>query len=388
QCLRYGFFQVGTDLVRPPPPASRTPVNLPSQTSPLQKPSGKPPNTFPTSYPMDQKNEMGGGYHRGGEDKYGALPTIPGPGKQNNDGDLFSMTVSKKQSGTGRKRWGAGLSDTWDDWTDFDFLPNKTTKKVPQQQQQSNQPMRNNGLFGKENNDDDFLGSLMPKKSQGGKPTHRINSGRSSAASAKQHYLSKSRYQAGMNPKASARRDSMRRDSLGLGTDWANPLGKVSPLGAITSTQNRGPKNDLDYVPSFLGGKGGNGGGFGSPSNFSNTNKPYGGTTGFGGGGAGGGFGSPLGAGGGGGGGAGGIGGYQPSIGGGYRAGGVGGAHQSSFNPSGAPGGGYQPSMGSGPWKKTAPLPAVGTGKKGQTGGNFGGTGPRRTDWASKYLKS
>ena len=71
------------------------------------------------------------------------------------------MTVSKKQSGAGRKRWGgAGLSDTWDDWTDFDFLPNKTTKKVPQQQQQqSNQPARNNNLFGKENNnDDDFLG--------------------------------------------------------------------------------------------------------------------------------------------------------------------------------------------------------------------------------------
>ena len=45
-------------------------------------------------------------------------------------------------------------------------------------------------------------------------------------------------FSAGMNPKASARRDSMRRDSLGLATDWANPLGKVSPLGAITSTQN------------------------------------------------------------------------------------------------------------------------------------------------------
>lgn len=397
QCLRYGFFQVGVDLVRPPPPASRTPVNLPSQTSPLQKPSGKPPNTFPTSYPSDQNNEIGGGgggfqRGRGGEDSFGVLPAIPGPGKQQNDGDLFSMTVSKKQSGTGRKRWGAGLSDTWDDWTDFDFLPNKTTKKVPQQQQ-SNQPLRNNNsLFGKENNnDDDFLGSLMPKKNQGGKPTHRINSGRSSAASAKQHYLSKSRYQAGMNPKASARRDSMRRDSLGLGNDWTNPLGKISPLGAIATNQSKGPKsnlnNDLDYVPSFLGGKGG---GFGSPSNFGSSNKAYGGTTGFGGGA--GGFGSPLGGGGlgtgGGVGATGGIGGYQPSLGGGYRAGGLGGGHQSSFNPSGGSGGGYQPSMGAGPWKKPAPLPGVGAGKKGPGGGNYGGSGPRRTDWASKYLKS
>ena len=43
--------------------------------------------------------------------------------------------------------------------------------------------------------------------------------------------------------------------------------------------------------------------------------------------------------------------------------------------------------MGAGPWKKTAPLPAVGAGgKKGPGGGNYGGSGPRRTDWASKYV--
>ena len=44
------------------------------------------------------------------------------------------MTMAKKQSG--RKRWGGGgggggVSDTWDDWNDFDFgSPSKTTKKV------------------------------------------------------------------------------------------------------------------------------------------------------------------------------------------------------------------------------------------------------------------
>lgn len=66
------------------------------------------------------------------------------------------MTVSKKASGGGRKRWGAGLSDTWDDWTDFDFLPSKTTKKATQP---SGAAGNNNNLFGKENNknDDDFL---------------------------------------------------------------------------------------------------------------------------------------------------------------------------------------------------------------------------------------
>lgn len=45
--------------------------------------------------------------------------------------DTFAMTVTKKQSG--RKRWGGpGLSDTWDDWNDFD-LGNSTnaTKKIP-----------------------------------------------------------------------------------------------------------------------------------------------------------------------------------------------------------------------------------------------------------------
>jgi hypothetical protein len=50
--------------------------------------------------------------------------------------DAFAMTVAKKQSG--RKRWGGGgggghgLSETWDDWGDFDLgSPSKTTKKVP-----------------------------------------------------------------------------------------------------------------------------------------------------------------------------------------------------------------------------------------------------------------
>ncbi|CAL1536414.1 unnamed protein product [Lymnaea stagnalis] len=379
QSLRYGFFQVGTDLMRPPP-VSKTPVNLPSQASPSQKPMAKPPSTYPESKPNDYS------FHpqpqRVADDFTDGLPAVLNQAPKQNDSDIFAMTVSKKQSG-GRKRWGTGLSDTWEDLTEFDFVPNKTNKKV------TVPPRNNNNAFGKENNttitDDDFFGGLLPKRNQGNKQQNRLNSGRSSAASsAKQHYLSKSRYLPGINPKTSARRDSTRRDSFGLGSDWNTaPLPKAQPLGSINSN-NRVPRaqnNDSDYIPSFLGGKGGAGGvGFGSPSNFNNPPT----------------YGSPSGAGGFGGGPSGlvnpagrglgnNFGGAQPTVGGGYKGASGGGSYQPSFNqPSGTSG--YQPSMVSS-WKKPAPLPAVGTSKK-PTGSSNYGPGPRRTDWTQKYLKS
>ena len=38
--------------------------------------------------------------------------------------DPFEISVAKKQSG--RKRWGGGVSDTWDDFEDLDFgIPRK-----------------------------------------------------------------------------------------------------------------------------------------------------------------------------------------------------------------------------------------------------------------------
>lgn len=57
QSLRYGFFQVGADLLRPPP-VSKTPVNLPSQPSPPQKPAAKPPSTYPKAFPESKVSEF------------------------------------------------------------------------------------------------------------------------------------------------------------------------------------------------------------------------------------------------------------------------------------------------------------------------------------------
>ena len=85
QTLRYSFFQVGADLVRPPPPVSKTPVNLPSQPSPSQKPSGKPPSTFPKAYPEATPLDFGASEKK---DKVGTLPAVPamsGAGKQNDN---------------------------------------------------------------------------------------------------------------------------------------------------------------------------------------------------------------------------------------------------------------------------------------------------------------
>ncbi|KAH9504143.1 hypothetical protein Btru_065105 [Bulinus truncatus] len=369
QCLRYGFFQVGTDLLRPPPPSSKTPTNLPSQASPPQKPMAKPPSTYPETKPTDYN------YHPQpqrvglGDDLSDLLPALPSQMSKQNDNDFF-MTVSKKQSGV-RKRWGAGLSDTWDDWTEFDTLPNKTTKKV------SVPPKNNNNVLGKENknDDDEFLGSLQSKNYPVNRQQNRLNSGRSSAASAKQHYFSKSRYLPGINPKNSARRDSVRKDSIGgLGNDW-NSLPKAQPLGAINSNSklSRAQNSDSDYVPSFIGNKG-----IGSFNNTNFTSSPaYDNTSGNAGFPSGGNsFGNPAGRG---------LNSnyiQSNSVAGGPKSGG--GAYQSSFN-QGTGTAGYQPSMISS-WKKTAPLPAVGSNKK--TGATDYGPGPRRTDWTSKYLKS
>lgn len=68
------------------------------------------------------------------------------------------MSVKKKPQQSGRKRWGAGLSETWDDWDDFDFgAPKKPAHKhVTAKPLPSIGPKRD--VFGKENDDeDDFL---------------------------------------------------------------------------------------------------------------------------------------------------------------------------------------------------------------------------------------
>lgn len=71
----------------------------------------------------------------------------------------FAVSVKKKQQPSGRKRWGAGLSDTWDDWDEFDFnsSPKKNTSKhiIPPIGNKSKFEPKKPSIMNKENDDDD-----------------------------------------------------------------------------------------------------------------------------------------------------------------------------------------------------------------------------------------
>lgn len=324
QCLRYTYFQVGNNLGSSSVIARPMEEVAPSPATTLMKPVGRntepQPKTFPESRPAPN------GFKElsllGESPSNNILPAIPNQAAKQTDSDTFAMTVTKKQSG--RKRWGGGggggVSDTWDDWNDLDFgSPSKTTKKVP------TIAGRNNN---KENDeDDDFVGSIMGPKKTTAKPAFRINSGqKSSSGSAKQHYVSKSRYLPGINPRNSARKDS-------LGSDWLskNPV----DVGRVKNTQlaglgtggsgvdKHGPRSGLD---------------FGEDKKYTPVGaKPVG----HGDGGA-----------------------YVPSF-------------LSSNKAAAGPGGNMN-------WKRAQPLPVSNS-----PAGNYGKQlGHGRTDWASKYLKS
>lgn len=71
----------------------------------------------------------------------------------------FAVSVKKKQQPSGRKRWGAGLSDTWDDWDEFDFnsSPKKNTSKhiIPPIGNKPKFEPKKPSIMNKENDDDD-----------------------------------------------------------------------------------------------------------------------------------------------------------------------------------------------------------------------------------------
>ncbi|XP_025110693.1 serine/threonine-protein kinase ICK-like [Pomacea canaliculata] len=242
QCLRYPFFQVGQKLgVTPLPRTENSSATVP--TTALVKPGGRTnesqpqPKTHPEARPAPLRFKEPSIL---AESPANILPAITNQAAKQTDIDTFAMTVTKKQSG--RKRWGGpGLSDTWDDWNDFD-LGNSTnaTKKIP--------PIGGR-LHNKENEEeDDILGSFGGRK-PAPKQNHRINSGRSSASSAKQHYVSKARYLPGINPKNSARKDS-------LASDWISKAPAQIGVSRATQLAGLGGGNksggDPGYVPSFL----------------------------------------------------------------------------------------------------------------------------------------
>lgn len=267
QSLRYSYFQVGQNLGSSTlsRPAEKMDAN-PSPSTALVKPETRKhepqPRTFPEARPAPLRFKEPSILQDSPTNSI--LPAIPNQAARQQETDTFSMTVAKKQSG--RKRWsGAGLSDTWDDWNDVDFgSPSKTTKKVP--------PIGGRAHNKENEEEDDILGSIQNKK-PAQKPAFRMNSGRSSGNSAKQHYISKARYLPGINPKNSARRDP-------LGNDWLSKSPQdagygrntqLAGLGGGSGAQRQSPGvpggggfgvggrstgggggGDTAYVPSFL----------------------------------------------------------------------------------------------------------------------------------------
>lgn len=261
QSLKYQYFNVGQNLgiqsssVRPSPTIQQQQQQHynPPTISPVVKSPPKPkqeekPYNYSSPYNHSPYGQPSPQPFTEQKNNPSVLPQF---GKQHDNDSSFAVTVKKKPQQSGRKRWGAGLSETWDDWDDFDFgAPSKKPahKHVAPKPLPSIGPKRD--VFGKENDDeDDFLSSILSKKTVNKAPP-RVPSGRSSASSAKNHYMSKSRYLPGINPKSSAKKESPSFGGL-IGKPSPGGLSNVSrpslgPVGGTRNTDNAG------YVPSFM----------------------------------------------------------------------------------------------------------------------------------------
>ncbi|XP_013413842.1 serine/threonine-protein kinase ICK isoform X1 [Lingula anatina] len=202
QALRYPYFQVGQNL------------GVNTTQTPQQR------NTV-SSHQAPQQ------VHRPlQEQKQNVLPAIPNQAQKQTTNE-FTTT---KKSGTSRKRWGAG-HDSWDDWDDMDFSSSINKKPLAH--------------VGKKQTDDDFLSSLKEK------PVHkpvgavgRMGSGRSSASSAKQHYLNKARYLPGINTRESAKYSA---------STWGTNKANVGTMNINRTNNANAGGTTTGYVPSFLG---------------------------------------------------------------------------------------------------------------------------------------
>lgn len=249
QCLRYPYFQVGQNLgtVQPSRPVQPQTLSSPYRAqapAPAPAPVPAPVHEKP-SPPIAQQHHMNRPLQEKPVIAQQSQPVVPNYGyskKQDLD-DPFEISVAKKQSG--RKRWGGGVSDTWDDFEDLDFgIPRKQKiaphKPIPAIKR--NEDKKEN-IFN--DDEDDFLASILNKKTS--KAQARQQSGRSSASSAKQHYLTKARYLPGINPKSNTKRESPSNN-----INWGTPskpsginINRANPIGG--ASQGSSP-----YVPSFL----------------------------------------------------------------------------------------------------------------------------------------
>ncbi|KAL4236918.1 hypothetical protein ACF0H5_005304 [Mactra antiquata] len=260
QCLRYPYFQVGQNLGTTMPSPARPPPQ------PVHQPSYKTNPSPGPAVPSPQQHHQQPAINRPFQEKptipNQQQPAVPNYGQkqqQNQDDDPFQFSVTKKQSA--RKRWGGGVSDTWDDLDDLDFgVPNRKQKASPAKPLPGIGNKRDEKKENRFNDDeDDFLASILGKKSS---KANRVPSGRSRESSAKQHYLSKARYLPGINPKSSSRKES---GGPGLGANnWGSPtINKPSGMNIGRTNQGIGSNTGSpSYVPSFLSSN--------KPNNYSN----------------------------------------------------------------------------------------------------------------------
>ncbi|KAJ8321336.1 hypothetical protein KUTeg_001112, partial [Tegillarca granosa] len=209
QSLKYPYFQVGQNL------GPREPISKPPPVNTYKSPSPVVPSPIQTRPEEKTYSPVRQPFKENKFSSNDAFPSISSKANTQKDNDPFAVSVKKKPQQSGRKRWGAGLSDTWDDFDDLDFtVPSKqknTNKVIPPIK--SNKPVSN--MFDKENDDeDDFLSSILSKKPSKNLPPPRIPSGKSSASSAKNHYLGKARYLPGINPRNSAKKDSLTDENV------------------------------------------------------------------------------------------------------------------------------------------------------------------------------
>lgn len=252
QCLRYPFFQVGQSLGQPiSSPARPTSNTQPSymKDSPKAPPIEKPVASLPQQPLLGRQQ-----YHDKPVENKSQPSVVPNYSQKQPNADTedpFQMSVPKKQSA--RKRWGGGVSDTWDDFDDFDFgVPRKQKaaplKPIPSIPAKRNEEKKEN-IFN--DDEDDFFSAIMGKKSS--KQNQRQNSGRSRESSAKQHYMSKARYLPGINPKSSSRKESGGPGAGG--SNWGSPSVNKPSGGLNMNRANPGAganQGSSGYVPSFL----------------------------------------------------------------------------------------------------------------------------------------
>ncbi|CAH1776223.1 unnamed protein product [Owenia fusiformis] len=222
QALRYPYFAVGVNLGAQQQQQQQQQVTRPPPAQKQQLQPRPPPveqkQTIRQPSPLEEKKTNS------------ILPSISTNNTvtQNNkkNDNLFPTKVSAKKSG--RRRWG---NESWDDWEDFDFGSSMNKKQ--------------HAMKKKDQKDDDLFGS-MNKSSLNKIGAGRVGSGRSTASSAKQHYMNKARYLPGI---------SSGQKGSAAGSHYSN-LSKPGFGGlnkpALGSTYSNAT-NATGYVPSFMG---------------------------------------------------------------------------------------------------------------------------------------